>query len=268
MLARHYNSQRDLDRSRTLYEKILALAPNSSQALGNAGYFFGLLGEHKRARELFGRAIEIAPDNAYIHTYLCSSLVQAGQIEVALELAETLVRRFPNHFEACLARGQVLLAIGRVNEAAALSEEVEGRFPEDPAALDFRGRILFRKGALDPLTALARRMISNFDESPRGYNLLAASLVRNGRTQEAFQIQKQGLEQAPKDPETLWCAAQVARQSGKTEEAHEWLARFEALDIVPHIETAPIGQRADKLFWLKEGLGLHPVSPEQNRAQP
>jgi len=262
ILGRHLLSRRLLEEATPLYHKILDLAPNNSSVLSDVGFFYSLAGNYERAEEMINRAVEIAPDDAMALTVLCSSIYQSGDITRALDLSSELATRFPNEFEVWLARGQLLLVAGLANEAYSHSSELVVQFPENPVALGLFGRVLLRKGEISEVEKLARRMIDEFDESPRGYNLLAAALIRSGRIEEAFSIQDKGLRQAPMDPETLWCSIQVARKAGHSDEAEKWKARYSAMDLDRFIDTAPVGQPWDKLFWLKEGMGLYPsVTP-------
>jgi len=260
-LARYYWFRRLFGKAKPYYDKIIyELAPNSTDALNNAGLFYSMSGDFERARELIGRAIEIAPNNPNAHLHLCSVYYQSGEIEKALDLSHTLEARFSDNVDILLGRGQLLLADGQIHKAYKLSKEMVSRFSEVPAALDFHGRVLLRLGDFNEVSNLSLRMIKEYDESPRGYNLLAATLVRQDRGKEALEIQKKGIEQAPKDPETLWCGVQVSKAAGQLHVAEEWANRLAEMDLDPHIETAPIGQRWDKLFWLKPGMGLHPIS--------
>ena len=260
-LARTYGLRRWQDKTMPLVETILKLAPNHASALANAGINLMIGGDSERARGLFQRALEIAPDDLSPHIHLCSSYFLDGEIERALTLSAKFPSQFPDIFEAYLTRGQILLAAGREEEAERFSEEMVSRFPEDPLALDFRCRMLLRRGKLNEGRRLAEGIANAFDGNPRGYNLLAAFLMRSGETKKAFRVQRKGLEQAPNDPETLWCAVQVASGSGRLQEAGAWTIRFNELGIVPYIDTAPVGLRQDKLFWLKDGMGLHDVHP-------
>lgn len=261
-LARYYVVRRHFEQAKPYYEKIiLELAPNSTSALNNAGLFYSMSGDYERSRELINRAIEIAPDNPYAHIQLCSSYYQSGDLEQALDLSRNLAARFSNKLEVLLEHGQLLLATGQIHKALKLSRDMASRFSEDPLALDFHGRALLRLGDLDEVNNLSLRMIKKFEESPRGYNLLAATLVRQNRVKEAFEIQKKGIEQAPTDPETLWCGIQVAKSAGHPQKTEEWSNRFAEMGLAPHIETAPIGQRWDNIFWLNPGMGLYPDTP-------
>jgi len=258
-LARYYVIRRDYEKAKLYYDKIiLDLAPNSTSALNNAGLFYSMSGDYERSRELIRRAIEIEPDNLNAHLQLCSSYYQSGELEQALDLSGTLVTQFSDKMEVRLQHGQLLLVTGQMHKALKLSKEMSSRFPEDPVALDFHGRVLLHLGELDEVSNLSLRMIKEFDESPRGYNLLAATLGRQDRAKEAFEIQRKGIEQAPKDPETLWCGIQVSKAAGHLQAAEEWSNRLAETGLTSHIETAPIGQRWDKLFWLKPGMGLYP----------
>jgi len=256
-LARYYLIRRLFSEAKPLYDKIIDLAPEHPLALINTGLFYSISGDYKRARELYDRAIEIVPDHAGAHLQLCSLDYQSGNLQEALSRSRNLVSQFSEKFESWLARGQLLLFSGRVDEAYKLSEEMITRFPDDPVSLDFHGRVLLRRGDLREAESLSRRMIAEFDESPRGYNLLAAALVRLDRLEEAYEVQHNGMEQDPNDPETLWCTVQVATMAGHLEEAEKWNARLAEMDLDRFIETAPIGQRWDKLFWLREGMELY-----------
>ena len=264
-LARFYLIRRRMEEARPLYKTILTLAPDNPAALNNAGVFFSIDGDLARAREIIKRAVEIAPNFSLSYSQLCSLSYQSGDMAKALELSEDLTARFPKDVEVMLARGQLLFAGEKRTEVDALSLKLVSLFAEDPIALDFRARVLLRDGKIDALEPLARTMIEEFDESPRGYNLLAAVLLRTDRKDEALKIQEVGLSIVPDDPETLWCATQVAMKAGASGKAETWRARFDALDVARYIGTAPIGQRWDKLFWLKDGMGLHPDTPSEER---
>lgn len=261
-LARAYVFRRRLDRVKPLVETLLELAPDHASALSNAGINLMICGELERARGLFRRVLEIAPEDQSIRVNICSSYFMEGEIERALALSTNLPSQFPDLPEAYLTRGQILLAADREEEAERLSEKMTSRFPEDPLALDFRCRILLRLGMLDEGRRLAEGIVNAFDENPRGYNLLAAFLMRSGETDKAFRVQRKGLELAPNDPETLWCSARVASGAGRLVNASVWTTRFKELGIAPHIDAAPVGLRQDKLFWLKDGMGLHPADTE------
>jgi len=261
-LARAYLFRRSLDRARPLVDTILELAPNHTSALTNAGIYLMIDGDTERARELFRRSLEIAPDAWSPHISFCSSYFVDGEIGKALALSKKLPSQFPDIPEAYLTRAQILIAAGLEEEARRLSEEMVSRFPEDPLTLDFRCRMLLRLGKLDEGRRLAEGIVNAFDGNPRGYNLLAVFLMRSDEIDKAYRIQRKGLEQAPNDPETLWCAARVASRAGRLVNASVWTTRFNELGIAPYIDAAPVGLRQDKLFWLKDGMGLHPADTE------
>lgn len=258
-LARSYLMRRNLTEAKPLYAKIQELAPNNHNTLNNVGLFYSFSGDHEYARELFNRAIEITPDSVEPRLQLCSSYFQSGYLAKAIDISRTLSALSSAGLEVHLARVQILLAASRDDEALRLAKEISTRFPEDPVALDVYGRMILRKGNLDEVEGLSRQMIVDFEESPRGYNLLAATLIWMGRTKEAFDVQKRGLNQSPEDPETLRCAAEVARRNGDLDKETEWENALRAMALDRFIETAPVGIRWDKLFWLKEGMGLYSV---------
>jgi len=233
------------------------LAPKHPDALSNAGLFYSISGDYERAKKLYKQAIEIVPDHAIAHLNLCSLDYQEGDPLQALNRSYILTTKFSEKFEAWLARGQLLLATGQMDEAYKVSVEMVNRFPDDPVAFDFQGRVLLHRGEFYEVERISRMMIAEFDENPRGYNLLAAVLLRLNQMKEVFSTQEQGLEKAPEDLETIWCAVQVAEKTDNSEAAEEWKSRLDEINLDLFIETAPIGQRCDKLFWLKDGIGLH-----------
>ena len=155
-------------------------------------------------------------------------------------------------------RGQILLAGGALDEVEQLSSLMVERFSEDPLSLDLRGRVLFLRGRLEELKFFAVHMISVLPDSPRGFNLLAAACTQLELRDKALGAQRHALELAPDDPETIHNTWKVLEWGGKAGEAGRLEERFREMDLEKIIEKSRIGEREDKLFWLREGMRLFP----------
>ena len=255
-LARLYVAQRRYEDAEIIYDKILTMAPNSSHALSNIADFYNLTGKYDLAEELLNQSLMETKDDRETRIRLCSSFFQSGETDRALECSDSLLDDFPNEVQVYLTRGQILLASGAFDEAEKLSTKMINRFEEDPLALDFRGRILFMMGRDVELRDFAQEMITTLPDSSRGYNLLAVALSGLGQIDEALRIQEHALTLAANDPETVYIASNIYELAGKLKEAESLTEQFQGWNLNEAIANSRIGDREDKLFWMRGNMGF------------
>jgi len=257
-LARFYMARMRFDEAETLYEQVLEMAPRVPSALNNAAFFYNLAGEYQVARALLDRSLEMDANNPSAQFRLCSNYYLSGEIERALELSKALMERFPHDLCPYYIQAQLLLLEGRIDEADDISVKMMSVFREDPVSADLGGRILLFQDKVKEAEQLGREMTTQFPESPRGYNLLAAALLQQGRTDEAAQAQALAIRTAPDEPETIYNTVKGFEASGRTDELHYWKEQLAELSLEKIIPHAPIGDRENNLFWLKENMAYYP----------
>ena len=257
-LARYYMNEMRFDEAERLYEQVLEMAPRMPSALNNAAFFYNMIGDYQTARDLLERSLEIDTNNPSAQFRLCSNYYLSGEMERALELSKALMERFPHNLCPYYIQAQLLLLGERMDEADEISAKMMSNFKEDPVSLDLRGRILLFKGKVEEAEELGREMTAQFPESPRGLNLLAAALSRQGRLQDAADAQAKATGIAPDEPETIYNAVKVFEASGRRAELNRWKEQLAELSLEKVIPHAPLGDRVNNLFWLKEPVAYYP----------
>jgi len=105
-LALHQKGQ--LVQAQVLYEEILKLQPEHSDALHLLGVIAAQTNNPQRAVQLIGKAIEINPNNAAAHHNRGIALGNLNQIQTAIESFDQAIALKPDYAEAYFNRGIAL----------------------------------------------------------------------------------------------------------------------------------------------------------------
>jgi tetratricopeptide (TPR) repeat protein len=103
-------------------------------------------GEYSEALELFDRAIALCPDSARAWNGRGAVLANMGYYIEALEACDTAVAMDPGYFKAWSNRGRVLGYLGRTTEALGSLDKAIRLRPEFAEAFFLRGWVLASQG--------------------------------------------------------------------------------------------------------------------------
>lgn len=113
-----------VDRARAIYDEILAVEPNNSEALAGVGNVLLSTGDPGTARDFFDRAIQADPDNAQAYVGLASAYNALGMIEQAVASFESALSQNPQNLQARYALGLLYIEVGREADAIPHLEQV------------------------------------------------------------------------------------------------------------------------------------------------
>ncbi len=116
-LAEHLRPSGAAARIIELLRPVLDADPDCLRALVASGNALADLGEFAAAEAAFGRAIEVAPDEAAGWTNLALVLKVAGRFDAALAAADCAVALRPDDAQIRMNRAILLLRAGRLEEA-------------------------------------------------------------------------------------------------------------------------------------------------------
>lgn len=136
----------DLATAQILYERVLVLAPNHSDALNNLGVLLSGQREFSRALDLLRRAASIAPRSAGIWNNIGTALREQGRGSDGVAAFRHALALDPQHQGARVGLAQQYLAIGSVAQARRLLEEVLVTNPLLPEAHYALGQALELQG--------------------------------------------------------------------------------------------------------------------------
>jgi Tfp pilus assembly protein PilF len=136
----------DLATARTLYERVLAIAPRDADALNNLGILLSREREFDRALVLLRRAATIAPRNAGIWNNIGTAFREQGRSSEAIAAFRQALSLDSRHQGARVGLAQQYLAIGSLPQARELLEHVLSANPASAEAHYTLGQVLEAQG--------------------------------------------------------------------------------------------------------------------------
>jgi adenylate cyclase len=108
-------------------EKEIALHPDNARALALGAIMLAYLGEKERAKEWASRALTIEPDDAADHFNIACAFAQMGELDQALDLLESCIRKAPPKQLAQIRRDPDLMPLHSDPRYQALIAREEAR---------------------------------------------------------------------------------------------------------------------------------------------
>lgn len=179
-----------------------------------------------------------------IRAALAGEYFQRGNLQVALEEAETAAREDPAYAPAHNIRGLILMELGEQARARSAFEEAQRLAPKDPEVMNNYGWFLCRNGdyarAMDLFATAQSTTLYATPEKP----LLNAGLCarRQGRTDEAEMNLRRALAIRADLPSALLTLAEIAFEGRRYVEADELFIRYSRL-VEPPLPALALGVR-------------------------
>jgi tetratricopeptide (TPR) repeat protein len=218
---------------------------------------------------LFGRAIEVVPENWLAYSNLGAALGQQGKTEEALTYQSEAIRIKPGYAEAHYNMAITLTSLGRKSEAINQYAETLRLKPDYVNARNNLGLLLAEAGRKEEAIAQYREALRVKPDYAEAMNNLGNALNSLERTEEAKAQFLQALRIRP----DLWSAnfnlAGLLAKQGKTAEAISHYT--EALRIKPeHADAhnnlgqilAQQGKTAEARQQFMEALRINPDHPD------
>ena len=196
-------------------KEAIALNPNSVFAHYLLGLLYKRLSNPEQANAYFGMAYTLAPDCYECAFAYAESYYALSQPERAFELAEFLLRSYPQNKNVLKLCAEAAFAAGDSTNAELYVSRVLQIEPENAYYLLFRARILVKKGeyirAASLLDAYARK-----DSSSRDYLVLRFAVQKNWNKNisAATATIENALVLYPDDVEIILDAATLASETG------------------------------------------------------
>lgn len=125
----------------------------------------------------------------------------------------------PNHFEARVKVGKMLLGAGQLDKAVEASDKALSLRPEDPAARVLRAAVLLRQDKRDEAVALAGKVLAQAPEHVDALELLANERLTAGDAEAALGYFERGLKAQPDQTSLLLGKVQVLEKLGQVDAA-------------------------------------------------
>ena len=236
----HRMQQPDMDESRELFERAIALDADYAPAWAGLATVHALLFEWWGANEhdLYGadrasmRAMQLAPDTADAHLARGCTLSLHRRYDQAHVHFEAAARINPNLFDAYYYHGRAAFAHGQIERAAELFRKASEVRREDCQSSSLLGLALRMLGRVEDAQVADREAIARaerlLDLNPFDARVLAivsCSIYELGDIKRALEWSRRSLEARPDDMSALLNAVCLNAKAGLKEEALELLER-------------------------------------------
>jgi len=136
----------DFARAATLYQQVIALAPNRPEAYVNLGLMHQNSGRLDVAEKFYRGAIKVAPKLAIAHLNLGVVHVQRGEEDAAVACFQQALRLDPNRKDALLNLAGAYERTGEIESAAKALDRLIALAPADITANMARANAMFMLG--------------------------------------------------------------------------------------------------------------------------
>ena len=122
--AQFYVSQDRLDQALELVDRVLDIDADDREARRLHGFVLFRMKDYHRASKELRQSASHYPDSVNTHCWLADSLLNSGDWEEAIDVAEHLIEIDSEHFHAHCVRGAALIKLGRPADAIAVLDEL------------------------------------------------------------------------------------------------------------------------------------------------
>jgi len=129
----------DFDGAESLLIHVLKNEPSNFDALHILGVIKGTNNLHHEALDCFSKALNIAPNNSYLHFNIAKAFSEIGEHQEALKHNLNSTQLNPEYPEGWVNYGKSLLTLGRVNDAFSAIENAINLNPNYAEAWSNRG---------------------------------------------------------------------------------------------------------------------------------
>ena len=207
--------------TRSLWNHVIAVAPQSSVGYYNLGRIFEEEGRLAQGLELYRQALSNNPLNADAHHNLARLLAKQGEQSEAIAHYRAALKIRPNDADTHNNLGVLLAARG---ETAAAMSEFQRALETDPRharAYFNRGRVLAQQNELGEAVANYRQALSIRPNEVEVLVVLADALAKQEQYGEAAMHLQRAIELRPEIPDVHVALARALAAQGKKDEAEK-----------------------------------------------
>jgi len=214
----HHQAGR-LDLAAEIYRRIIAVEPDTAEAIHLLGVASHQQGRHEAATEHIRRAIHLDPGQASFHNNLGEAYRALGQQAEAAACFRRAIELKPDYALAHYNLGSLLQEQGNVGEAIAAHQRAIGLNPGLPKAPYNRGLALQSRGKHDAAIACYQQAIAIRPDYVDAHINLGALWQRRGDLDRAIACYSRAAELKPDDAGTHNNLGTLYYEQGKVDEA-------------------------------------------------
>jgi protein O-GlcNAc transferase len=216
--TRHHKAG-EFAQAETLYNQILAAAPDQAYVLGQYGYLCSQTGRPQQAVDLLMRAIQLKPESAIFLNNLGIAFTAGGQTEAAIDAYRKAIDLRPDLAEVHNNLGNALQGIGNLDQAIVEFERAWRLRPDVPEIYENYGRALQAANRFEQAETVYRQAVAGNPKSAEAHTSLGVALHHQGKWEEAIAEHREALALRSDFAEALFNLGAALREAGRLDEA-------------------------------------------------
>ena len=218
-------------------EKAIELRPKSPRASVELGLCHEAQGDSTKSRNLFGKAIKLAPKYLKAHEAMAKQFFKEGNTDEYLKCLENMSDINPRNVDRNIVIGKTMAKCGRTEEAKkVLLETMEIASKQHSDIAEKIGEVFLDIGAPQLAEDIFSKALAVNPKSILSFNRLGIIHRQQGNYQKAIDIYQKGLEMAPNNENMMHNLAIAYFESGEKAKAIDMLYRV--LEINPDLKEA------------------------------
>jgi LmbE family N-acetylglucosaminyl deacetylase/tetratricopeptide (TPR) repeat protein len=157
--GRTLTQARRFDDAIRAYQRLLAMAPGDTDALGQLGLLLAWVGRYDEAIVHYRQALAKRPDDAALESDLADTLTWAKRLDEAERLYDEVLARRPDHHEALKGLVRARLLRGDAAGARPVLERALRLYPRDVDLYRDQGRLLSQQERFDEALGAIREAV-------------------------------------------------------------------------------------------------------------
>jgi tetratricopeptide (TPR) repeat protein len=227
-----FTNLKDYQKAKECYEKAIELNPNYVDAHNNLGIIFQGLGENQKAKECFKKVIELNPNFANAHNNLGIIFQGLGENQKAKECCEKAIELNPNYADAHNNLGIIFQGLSEYQKAKECCEKAIEINPNDVAAYNNLGIIFTELREYQKAKKCYEKTIEINPNQVAAHNNLANILRELGENQKAKECCEKVIEINPNDIAAHNNLGNILKGLGEYKKAKECYEK--AIEINPN----------------------------------
>lgn len=217
-------------RARAIYERILEMAPDHAEAVNNLGVLAAQSGNYQDAIAYFERSIAADGAFANAHYNKATALAALSKFSDSLPWYERTIELNSNHRDAYLNKSIALLKLTRIDEALATADQAIALDSNNSRGFVNKAILLDRMEAFHQALVSADQAIKLAPDTLDAHLVQADIFFKLGRFSEAIEALDRVIGLNPGSAETHSDKARVLMQTGELEDALACIDLAIALD--------------------------------------
>ncbi len=222
--VQHHQSGQ-LDKARVIYEQMLEIDPNHSDALHLLGLIAHQAGDKDAAHDMIAKAIRICPGYSIYHNSLGQVLKDHGSLNEAIGCYKKALEIEPDYAEACFNMGNAYLKLDRNHKAISSFKQVIKIKPDHSASYYNMGEAYHSLELLDKAISCYQNAVQLKPYYTEAYDNMGKTYQDMGMLDKAISCYQKTLDIEPKNADTRFDRSLALLLKGNFQEGwkeYEW----------------------------------------------